>query len=109
MSAALRVANILREYVLILFQLHKNKHVPDMFMFRVWGVLFPMKLRVKIRWGSSKKRPPLAMPAARSYGRDSRARFACVQRVCRYCIRFPCVCRVAVMQSLVGDRYNFTV
>ena len=38
------------KYVLILFQLHtcKNKPVPDMFMFRVWSVSFPIKLSVKI-------------------------------------------------------------
>ena len=70
------------KYVIILFQLHKNKHVPDMFMFRVWGVLFPMKLRVKIRWGSSKRGHHLPRPLRGAMGetadRESRVYSVCV-------------------------------
>ena len=53
------------KYVLMLFQLHKNKHVPDMFIFRVWGVSFLIKCKVM---GIVKLRLSFAMLAAESSG-----------------------------------------
>ena len=96
------------KYVLILFYLHKNKSMPDMFMFRERGVSFPMKLSVKIWWGRVKWRLSFAMFAAGRYGRDSWPRFH-ANSGHDVSIRFARGRRVVIQIFGPGDRNDFTV